>query len=98
MAKQTDTGLRNIIVLLTVVALAILGYDIYEVAAGKVDLNQHLPFFLPVLLGIFILIAWKIGRLTSGDPEVAAKARAEFWPESCLNPKNTSRADEDHIE
>ncbi len=98
MSKHADKGLRNIIILLAVVALAILGYDLYEVIAGQVDLNRHIPFFLPVLLGVFILIARKIGQLTSDDPAVAAKARADIWPESCLNPGNTDRANEDRIE
>jgi len=98
MNKTTDKGLRNIVILLSVLALAILGYDIYEVSTGQADLNKHIPFFLPAILGVFILITLKIGKLTSDDPATAAKARAEMWPDSGLNPKNTDRASEGHLE
>jgi len=98
MNKSSDKGLRSVIVLLAGLAVLIFGYDLYEVVTGQVDLNQHLPFLLPAVFGIFILIAWKIGRMTARDPETAAKVRAEFRENSGLNPRNTSRADEGRFE
>jgi len=86
--KNADKGFLAIISLLAVLALVILGYDIYTVAAGQVDLNQHLPFFLPIMLCVFIGIAIKIEMVCRESPSAAERARGEARRDSCLHPDN----------
>lgn len=76
--------------LLLTLAVLILPYDIYHVAAGKKD--GWWPFFLPVL---FVVSAWAVrhyGRIIDrATPEQLERLRKELDEESCLNPKNTDR-------
>jgi len=91
MSKNTDKGLRNIVILLAAFGLTVLGIDIYEVVAGKVDLNQHIPFFVPAVFGIFILITLKIGEYAKDDPLTFEQAKEKARRDSFLYPDNLPR-------
>lgn len=61
------TSLRAIMILLGVGFFGILAYDISLVVNGAVDVNQHMPFFIPIVFLILMAICIRIDRGVSRD-------------------------------
>lgn len=53
------------LVLLAVLAASITLYDFYDVIKNGVDLTQHVPFFLPVVLVMLMAIIVVINKHAS---------------------------------
>ncbi len=69
MTEQNDARrLTALLYCMAVLGLVILGHDIWDVVAGDTDLNQYIPFFLPAVLLVFILITLRIKRALDAEP------------------------------
>jgi len=64
MSKKSSRSFTAIIVILVILALANLGYDVWQVASGHADLNRHIPFLMPAVFVAFAAMARKIDQLS----------------------------------
>ncbi|MFA5185276.1 MAG: hypothetical protein WC551_02225 [Patescibacteria group bacterium] len=67
--KRDEVGFAIIYALLGALVVAYLAVDIWQVSTGSVDLNRHLPFFMPVVLSVFIFITMAIRKHGRQEPE-----------------------------
>ncbi len=67
--KRDEVGFAIIYALLEVLFVAYLVVDIWQVSTGNVDLNRHLPFFMPVVLSALIFITMAIQKHGRQEPE-----------------------------
>lgn len=92
MTNTSDTtDLKCAIIISLSIAALYLCYDVWIVAFGTVNVNEHIPFFMPIVFTIFALIARKIKKhVEAMTPEQQERLRASTRRDSCLShPRNT---------
>jgi len=61
-SPDRDPGFRRVTVFLVGLTCVLLAFDIWDIAAGEVDLNRHIPFLYPLVLLAFVGIVRYIER------------------------------------
>jgi len=90
---KREPVLSRLIVLEAFMAAVFLTYDVWEVASGNADLNQHLPFLFPAAFVGFLLITWRIRRHLLTVPSGTRQAiRQDAERRSYLHPDNLPKS------
>ncbi|MBI5370315.1 hypothetical protein HZA85_03960 [Candidatus Uhrbacteria bacterium] len=94
---HSDRTLIGALVLVTVFAVSLLGYDIWQLATGTVDLNKHIPLMVPLALGSIVACGVVVIR---HDRPARAAVFAHVRKDSAFHSENlpTERAAPAHIE
>jgi len=73
---QSKRSFRIVMTTLISLGTLLLMFDLYEIIAGKVDLNQHLPLLFPGLLFAFAYACchYRI-QVFGDDPDTTGKRR-----------------------
>lgn len=62
-----DRCLQLALSILSAVGGFVLCHDVIQVAIGKVDLNQHIPFLVPAVLSAFVGMGWYVLTRQPGE-------------------------------